>query len=195
MLNPNKTKPNLVVAACSGATTEQVLGPDLKNNQPPQISVLQSAADRNSLITVTIGGNDANVLTEFLACLDGDCSGEGLRLKAFIDTDVYPRLVNTFTELRAAAPDAVILAVGYPHLVAPEDSAACDATELGKQTPLVQRSQEQREGRAVFSRLRDAREDGVEDGAEIAHHVDESSHVAVGRGNVQHEAAIACRAT
>jgi lysophospholipase L1-like esterase len=123
-LNSSTGTPAVVMQACSGATTQDV--------NASQLPTVLAAADRNSsLITITIGGNDTKISDELQACAAGDCTPNESRVNNTIDTVVAPRLLETFNALRAAAPSAVIVAVGYPHLVAPSTNTACDATTTG----------------------------------------------------------------
>ncbi|NUP00869.1 MAG: SGNH/GDSL hydrolase family protein, partial [Nonomuraea sp.] len=99
--------------ACSGATTRQLLSGQY--GQEPQITRVGPSA---SLVTLSIGGNDAgftDVLTGCIvklpwssACVDQDA--EVARRIA----DLRPSLYKVLGELRARAPRARVIVLGYP---------------------------------------------------------------------------------
>jgi lysophospholipase L1-like esterase len=93
-------------AACSGATTTDVIS--------SQLSALSAST---TLVSVTIGGNDAGfssimetcVLESTSSCLSAVSQGE-----AFVQNQL-PALLNTMlADIRADAPSARIVLVGYP---------------------------------------------------------------------------------
>lgn len=138
--------PELVFAACSGATTQDVLGTG-RLQMAAQLSQLPAAGELDSaLITITIGGNDIKLDERLAKCLNGSqpssslgsLSGACGDLKELLDTAttvvndaLAPSLDETFKTLREAAPNATIVAVGYPHLV-DANGPMCDATLTGK---------------------------------------------------------------
>jgi lysophospholipase L1-like esterase len=133
------SKPALTFKACSGATTLNVLpvgtpvaGPEPINrvDDPiPQITALQTARDpANTLVTITIGGNDAQVSTIMAQCLARNLTVCNATTIARRLTDVVaPRLEQTFRALKKAGRGADIVAVGYPYLVA-APKKRCSAT-------------------------------------------------------------------
>jgi lysophospholipase L1-like esterase len=128
-----------IFAACSGATTLDVIG-DVPN---PQIGLLPAPEQLDSaLITIQIGGNDIKLDASIQQCFEGlkalkmstsltqsitalsqlspQCADLDWLLDhfdTFVSESLEVNLYNTFTALRAAAPKAAIAAVGYPHLV------------------------------------------------------------------------------
>ncbi|MQS15111.1 SGNH/GDSL hydrolase family protein [Streptomyces kaniharaensis] len=94
--------------ACSGARTGDVL-----NNQ---ISALNSGT---TLVSITIGGNDAGfastmqtcVLDSEAACLDAVSAGED-----YAQNTLPGQLDQVYTAIRAKAPNAHVVVLGYPHL-------------------------------------------------------------------------------
>jgi lysophospholipase L1-like esterase len=128
--------PQLTFKACSGATTQNVLPPDSGLAAPdplapladgvPQIEELKAASDpAHTLVTILIGGNDAQTTKLMSSCIgvfgsyykDPKLCAKDV-VTARLNDVVRPRLVTTFRALKAAAPEAVIVAVGYPYLVA-----------------------------------------------------------------------------
>ncbi|MGW4410238.1 SGNH/GDSL hydrolase family protein [Nonomuraea sp. NPDC004702] len=99
--------------ACSGATTRQLLSGQY--GQQPQITRVGPSA---SLVTLSIGGNDAgftDVLTGCIvklpwssACVDQDAT------VARRIAELRPSLTRVLGELRARAPGARVIVLGYP---------------------------------------------------------------------------------
>lgn len=133
--------PDIIFAACSAATTEDVVGTG-RLGMPAQISQLPSPEELDSsLITIAIGGNDLRLDERLQTCLNSGSSLGSLTsgcsdLEQLLDTAsevapevLAPKLASTFHTLREAAPNATIVAVGYPHLV--DASSDCDTTLTG----------------------------------------------------------------
>jgi lysophospholipase L1-like esterase len=95
--------------ACSGATTA-----DVRANQ---ISALQPTTD---LVTITIGGNDAGFGPVLQTCTvaesDRTCLAAVDAAEAFERTVLRDRLARTYAAIRAAAPHAHVVVLGYPRL-------------------------------------------------------------------------------
>jgi lysophospholipase L1-like esterase len=96
-------------AACSGATTADVLA--------SQISALQPGTD---LVTITIGGNDAGFGPVLRTCTTADsdrtCFAAVDAAEAFEWSVLRDRLSRTYTAIRRAAPHAQVVVLGYPRL-------------------------------------------------------------------------------
>jgi len=120
---------DLVDAACDGATTADLLAPRERGGQtlPAQIDALDGGAD---VVLVRIGGNDLGFPALVGGCLARDADGpvaagpttcvDALApaggtdaVRARIDGEVSARLADAFGRIRAAAPDARIVALGY----------------------------------------------------------------------------------
>src|SRR6266508_710298 len=102
-------------SACSGATTADVL-----NNQ---LGVLSAAT---TLVTITIGGNDAGFVSVVTTCLlgtDGACAFAVNNAKSFATGTLPARLDRTYAAIRSRAPHATVIVLGYPHLF--EQTASC----------------------------------------------------------------------
>lgn len=95
--------------ACSGAKTA-----DVRANQ---ISALQPTTD---LVTITIGGNDAGFGPVLQTCTVADsdrtCLAAVDAAEAFERTVLRERLARTYAAIRAAAPQAHVVVLGYPRL-------------------------------------------------------------------------------
>jgi lysophospholipase L1-like esterase len=135
----------LTFAACSGATTLDIWGngPDVVDGYQtrPQIEELPPVEQRDTaLITIQIGGNDLRLdetLQQCAAGLNGKQSGSGSsnaslsslssncvnldklisNFNATIANTLEQSLTDTYKRVRAQAPKATIVAVGYPHLL------------------------------------------------------------------------------
>ncbi|MFD9704259.1 SGNH/GDSL hydrolase family protein [Lentzea sp. NPDC059081] len=98
--------------ACSGATTRSLR---------PQLRALTPAT---SLVTITIGGNDLGFADVLTTCtLNGDraCVSRVSEAREFTRSSLPSRLDSTYAAIRAAAPRAQLVVVGYPRLFTPDD--------------------------------------------------------------------------
>lgn len=119
--------PTPVLIACSGAVTANI-DQTVQNSSLPgtQLGQLQSSPRGNTLITITIGGNDIGFSSELTKCITSifSCTSDQNAISQKI-TALQPRLVQIYQELRTAAPGADIIIVGYPLLVADPSIADC----------------------------------------------------------------------
>ena len=133
--------PDLIFAACSGATTEDIGGTGRLQMQSQMSQLPSPEALDSALITIAIGGNDLKLDDRLKNCFQGGLSsslpGSCEDLEQLLDTAeevtndaLAPSLEYTFRVLRAAAPNATIAAVGYPHVV-DASGAYCDLTVTG----------------------------------------------------------------
>ncbi|MGN9839431.1 SGNH/GDSL hydrolase family protein [Nonomuraea sp. H19] len=111
--------------ACSGATTSQILSGQY--GQRPQITRVDRSA---SLVTLSIGGNDAGfteVLTGCIVKLPGStaCVEQDAAVTRRID-ELRPNLTKVLRELRVRAPDARIIVLGYPRPFPQEPTQSVD---------------------------------------------------------------------
>lgn len=132
---------DLVDAACDGASTADLTAPRERGGQtvPAQLDALADGAD---VVLVRLGGNDLGFPALVGGCLardpDGPVASGGTTcidrlapaggtdlVHARIDGEVSDRLDAAFAGIRAAAPDARIVALGYPTVLAgPDDLPA-----------------------------------------------------------------------
>ena len=104
-------------AACAGWTAAMV---------PLQVQVASAAGLLNAetdLVTITAGGNDVKFLDVLQACLFRplkDCKTVVKAAEAVARTEVFPALTDAYAAIRAKAPSAKIVVLGYPHLFSPE---------------------------------------------------------------------------
>jgi lysophospholipase L1-like esterase len=113
------------------------LGPGYLNLNPAQKTLAQTAARENfipgrihqqrfvsrykpKVITVGIGGNDAGFMSKLRTCIGLDTcewATSGRHETAAEVAGVFPRLVNTYTELHKASPGSKIYVIGYPKVI------------------------------------------------------------------------------
>ncbi|MEU8588782.1 SGNH/GDSL hydrolase family protein [Streptomyces sp. NPDC048664] len=94
--------------SCSGAITT-----DVTNSQ---LGPLNSAT---SLVTVTIGGNDAgfaDVMTTCVTGSDSTCVTKVDQAEAYARATLPGRLDATYSAIRAKAPNAKVVVLGYPRM-------------------------------------------------------------------------------
>lgn len=93
--------------ACSGATTADVIS-----------SQLGPLSGSTSLVTITIGGNDAGFSTVLTDCAAFyfPCQGAIDSANSFIQNQLPALLDTTYSDIRSRAPAAHVVVLGYPHL-------------------------------------------------------------------------------
>ncbi|MGW3207175.1 SGNH/GDSL hydrolase family protein [Streptomyces sp. NPDC001135] len=92
--------------ACSGATTDDVLA-----NQ------LGSLNSSTSLVSLTIGGNDAgfsDVMTTCVIQSDSACLDRINTAKAYVDSTLPGKLDTVYNAISAKAPNARVVVLSYP---------------------------------------------------------------------------------
>ncbi|GHO42777.1 GDSL-type esterase/lipase family protein [Ktedonospora formicarum] len=125
LLSSGAPSPTLI--ACSGAVTGNIDSTVQYSWLPgTQLAQLQSGPRGKTLITLTIGGNDIGFSSELTNCITSFSSCKSHRASVSQKIiNLEPRLVAVYQELRAAAPGADIIIVGYPLLVADPSLADC----------------------------------------------------------------------
>jgi lysophospholipase L1-like esterase len=106
-----------VSVACSGASTADVLS--------SQVSAL---SDSTTLVSITIGGNDAGFATVMETCVifsTNTCLNAIAAAEAFISTQLPGRLDQTLQTIAADAPYAKVVVLGYPELYDLSKSGTC----------------------------------------------------------------------
>jgi lysophospholipase L1-like esterase len=115
--------------ACSGATTADVLA--------NQLAALRHST---TLVTISIGGNDIGFSAGIGACVQGtdeQCAGAVAAAEQVATTVLPARLDSVYAQIRAKAPHAKLLVLGYPHLVElTPDCAAVPSLTLARRTLL-----------------------------------------------------------
>ena len=125
--------------ACSGATTENILASgEGRFGEPPQLASENGVNSSRDLVTITIGGNDAYFIRIVALCLAHQSCNTIRPFAPYTDLelgDLFPlwvavvksRLLNVFSELRSAAPNAATLVLDYPLVVGGQE---CDALKV-----------------------------------------------------------------
>jgi lysophospholipase L1-like esterase len=101
---------SLTFVACSGAVTSDVIN-----------SQVNSLSSSTTLVTITIGGNDAGFADVMETCnlgSDQDCVDRVNEAKAFATSELPGRLDNTYNAIRQHAPSARVIVLGYPRMYA-----------------------------------------------------------------------------
>ena len=119
---------SFVSAACSGATTASVLR--------GQVSALNV---RTTLVSITIGGNDAGFATVMETCVlssSRSCLKAVAKAERFIAASLPGRLNRTLATIRADAPNARVVVIGYPELYDLSKSGSCLGLSAADRTAL-----------------------------------------------------------
>ena len=119
---------SFVAAACSGATTSAV--------RSRQLAALNA---RTTLVSITIGGNDAGFAHVMQTCVfewDSACLDAVSSAEAFVASTLPGRLDATLRAVRVHAPSAKIVVVGYPDLYDLSQSADCIGLGTSRRTAL-----------------------------------------------------------
>lgn len=94
--------------ACGGAETADVIN-----------SQVNSLSTSTTLVTVTIGGNDAGFAEVIVSCKFGStstCVNAVNQAKSFATSTLPGRLDRTYAAIRDRAPNARLIVLGYPRL-------------------------------------------------------------------------------
>lgn len=116
------------LAACSGATTDDV--------QASQLGSLNASTD---LVTISIGGNDVGFSNTLISCTLGGDSACATAVNNGItaaNTTLPAKLDATYAAIRARAPQARVIVLGYPRLVSPTGSCGLFNLSAAKRTAL-----------------------------------------------------------
>jgi lysophospholipase L1-like esterase len=121
---------SFVSVACAGATTSDVIG--------SQVSALSAST---TLVSLTIGGNDAGFSSTMETCVlhsTSTCVNAVTTAKAFITNPAQlpARLTSTLQAIRAHAPSAKIVLLGYPELYDMSKSSTCIGLSTTDRTAL-----------------------------------------------------------
>ncbi|WP_018682256.1 SGNH/GDSL hydrolase family protein [Actinokineospora enzanensis] len=94
--------------ACSGATTTDVLN-----------SQVGSLTADTALVTISVGGNDAgfsSVMTDCNLNSDSACVSRNQTAQNYARTTLPGKLDSVYNQIRAKAPSARVVVLGYPHI-------------------------------------------------------------------------------
>jgi lysophospholipase L1-like esterase len=119
---------SFVSVACAGATTADVLS--------SQVSALSAST---TLVSMTIGGNDAGFSSVMETCVlrsTSSCLTAVSNAEAFVGGSLPARLSTTLQTIRAHAPNAKIVLLGYPDLYDLSKSGTCIGLSTQDRTAL-----------------------------------------------------------
>lgn len=115
--------------ACSGATVATVTN--------TQLSALTSGTE---YVTISVGGNDAGFASVLTECAQpgwmSSCNKSIDTAQAYINNTLPRRLSTLYASIRAKAPNAVVVVVGYPRVFMGEDCNAGTWFSPSEQTRL-----------------------------------------------------------
>jgi lysophospholipase L1-like esterase len=92
----------LTFVACAGAVTSDVI-----NSQSNSLST------STRLVTMTIGGNDIGFTNLIIACTTLGCASQISASQARINNELPAKLNSTYAAIRAKAPNARVVILGY----------------------------------------------------------------------------------
>jgi lysophospholipase L1-like esterase len=121
---------SFVSVACSGATTSSVIS--------SQLSALSTST---TLVSITVGGNDAGFASVMETCVlegTGACLNAVSSAETFIADTLPGRLATTFADIKADAPHATVVVLGYPDLYDLSRSSGCIGLSTSSRTALNQ---------------------------------------------------------
>ncbi|MFZ0159802.1 MAG: GDSL-type esterase/lipase family protein [Kineosporiaceae bacterium] len=123
--------------ACTDAGTAGIRS-SATHGEPAQITQLGALTPKPALITLTVGATDARMREVMLACVTNtSCTTTLGGARTVARTSLITSLRTTYTQLKAAAPTARIVIVGYPRLyTATANPALCSDLTGTKLTEL-----------------------------------------------------------
>ncbi|TMQ91535.1 SGNH/GDSL hydrolase family protein [Actinomadura soli] len=113
-------------AACSGATTATVTS--------GQLGALSSST---TLVTITVGGNDAGFSDVMQTCVlksESTCKSRVTQAETYMKNTLPGRLDSVYSKIRDRAPSARVVVLGYPRLY--KIVNVCVGLSNGKRTAL-----------------------------------------------------------
>ncbi len=119
---------SFVSVACAGATTSDVLS--------SQVLALSAST---TLVSITIGGNDAGFSSVMETCVlesTSSCLNAVSAARAFVANQLPAKLDTTLQTIRADAPNARIVVLDYPDLYDLSKSSTCIGLSTKDRTAL-----------------------------------------------------------
>jgi lysophospholipase L1-like esterase len=152
--------------ACSGAETSNISASgEGQNGEPPQLAAVNGVNASRDLVTISVGGNDAGFVPIFAYCLVHNHCNDIKPFGPYLDIelgDLFPlwvavvklRLLDLYSEIRSATPNAPTLVLGYPILLSGQECAAVkvlfyDDAKLSESEQVFLRDANQRVNAAV----------------------------------------------
>jgi lysophospholipase L1-like esterase len=118
----------LSFVACSGAVTGDVI-----NNQ------VNAITSDTKLVTITIGGNDIGFTNLIIACTTLGCASQIASSQNQINTQLPAKLDATYAAIKAKAPTAKVVVLGYgrPFASPPRTCLAATGVSSSEETSLT----------------------------------------------------------
>jgi lysophospholipase L1-like esterase len=118
----------LSFVACSGAVTGDVI-----NNQ------VNAITSDTKLVTITIGGNDIGFTNLIIACTTLGCASQIASSQNQINTQLPAKLNATYAAIKAKAPTAKVVVLGYgrPFASPPRTCLAATGVSSSEETSLT----------------------------------------------------------
>jgi lysophospholipase L1-like esterase len=118
----------LTFVACAGAVTGDVI-----NGQ------VNSVTSDTKVVTITIGGNDIGFTNLILACTTLGCASQISSSNAKIANELPAKLNSTFAAIKAKAPSAKVVVLGYgnPFAVPTRTCLAATGVSSSEETSLT----------------------------------------------------------
>jgi lysophospholipase L1-like esterase len=110
----------VTILACSGARTSAFS--QSYRGQPTQLAALRSleaSGVKPSVVTITIGGNDAGFGSTLVSCVVFTCfwNGNDSTAVRYVEDTLPGQLTSVYRQVKAAVPNARVIVVGYPGLI------------------------------------------------------------------------------
>ncbi len=131
------TGADLIDNSCNGAETANLTEPQVPvGGHPPQ---LEDVDDETDLVTIRLGANDYLLFARIIQCafrypdaagtpcsdLDRESGNNAVDPRL---VDVEANLVEAFEDIQQRAPDATVIAIGYPEIL--PDQGTCELAPL-----------------------------------------------------------------
>ncbi|MFI0407386.1 SGNH/GDSL hydrolase family protein [Actinomadura sp. 3N508] len=119
-------KASFKFAACSGATTTTVIS-----------GQLGSLSSSTTLVSITVGGNDAGFSDVMQTCVlksESTCKTRAAQAETYMKDTLPGRLDSVYSKIRAKSPSARVVVLGYPRLY--KIVNVCAGLSNGKRTAL-----------------------------------------------------------
>jgi lysophospholipase L1-like esterase len=125
LISQQRANTALTFVACSGAVTG-----DVTTKQLPSLT------SDTKFVTITIGGNDVGFSSLIITCTTFGCQNQITTSNNQIATQLPAKLDATYAAIRAAAPTATVLVLGYPRPFANRTCSAATGISLTEETQL-----------------------------------------------------------
>ncbi len=119
LVSQQRANTTLSFLACSGAKTT-----DVNSSQIPSMS------SSTNWVTITIGGNDVGFGNLVISCTLGDCSSQIASTNSQITNNLPALLDATYSKIKAQAPSARVIVLGYPRVFANPFKSCSAATGI-----------------------------------------------------------------